>query len=152
MVRYRHIASWWNILWVICISFKLYKPCCGPSRLDETTQGWAASHAMRCDEQVGDDLGARLYVALAQMLAQGAKTVGAIGTDCPIIDASYIERAFAAADDTDIVIAPAEDGGYGLIVVSQPIKEIFTDIRWGTEHVLSETLAAAEHLGCCVNC
>jgi hypothetical protein len=41
----------------------------------------------------------------------------------------------------DVVLGPAEDGGYGLVGVKGEIPDMFSDIDWGTERVLSQTCA-----------
>ena len=38
-----------------------------------------------------------------------------------------------------MVLGPAEDGGYGLVGVKAEIPDMFSDIDWGTEKVLSQT-------------
>ena len=45
------------------------------------------------------------------------------------------------------MLAPAEDGGYGLIGLRRPVPELFQGVAWGSESVLAETLAKAENLG-----
>ena len=88
--------------------------------------------------QIGAVLGERMASCLEKGLEQTDKVV-LIGTDCPLIDADYIEHAFQALDDHDVVLGPAEDGGYGLVGVSQRVPEMFDDIDWGTDVVLSQT-------------
>jgi rSAM/selenodomain-associated transferase 1 len=96
--------------------------------------------------QQGDDLGSRMNHALVTALAQFSKAV-LIGTDCPDLDRNYLDGAFAALDVADLVIGPAEDGGYGLIGLKHPAPELFTGIRWGASTVLSSTLDRARVLG-----
>ena len=60
-----------------------------------------------------------------------------IGSDCPWITAKQLQDA---SQEKDIVIGPAEDGGYYLIAASQPPKALFEDISWSSEHVLQQTL------------
>ena len=50
-----------------------------------------------------------------------------IGSDCPDIDANYVEAAFDALDSADVVFGPAEDGGYGLVGLTRPVPEVFAE-------------------------
>ena len=52
-----------------------------------------------------------------------------------------IEQAFAALDDHNFVIGPAEDGGYYLLGMNVLKPELFQHKEWGTETVLNDTLA-----------
>ena len=88
--------------------------------------------------QVGDDLGERMHFALADGLKQANKVV-LIGSDCPVIDAVYVGEAFERLNDLDVVLGPAEDGGYGLIGVKDAVPSVFQNIRWGTTSVLPST-------------
>ena len=47
----------------------------------------------------------------------------------------------------DLVLGPASDGGYYLIGIKYPIKELFEDIPWGTDKVFEKTVSLAQHLG-----
>jgi glycosyltransferase A (GT-A) superfamily protein (DUF2064 family) len=51
-----------------------------------------------------------------------------------------LREAAAALVEHDVVIGPAEDGGYWLIGISARHDWLFTDMSWGTEAVLPETL------------
>ena len=62
-----------------------------------------------------------------------------VGSDCPPIDSGYVAQALALLKDHDVVLGPAEDGGYGLIGARRLLPEIFTDIIWSSDHVLSDT-------------
>jgi glycosyltransferase A (GT-A) superfamily protein (DUF2064 family) len=75
-----------------------------------------------------------------------------IGCDCPPIDSAYLREAFAALDAHDLVLGPAEDGGYGLIGVRSKVPAVFEDVAWGSDQVLARTLALcrAEGVGAAV--
>jgi rSAM/selenodomain-associated transferase 1 len=104
-------------------------------------RGWVVA------AQRGVDLGARMHEALAAALAEGDLPV-LIGTDCPVLGAGDLEAAFAAlegvdptgaADATDAVFAPAEDGGYALVGIGRPLPALFEGIDWGTPGVMAAT-------------
>lgn len=86
------------------------------------------------------DLGDRLRAAI------GAPPVIFVGADCPDLTADLLREAADALTKHDVVIGPAEDGGYWLIGISARHDWLFTDMSWGTEAVLPETLRRlAEH-------
>ena len=91
-------------------------------------------------QQSGTDLGARMSNALEDGLIRHEKVL-LIGTDLPLIDASYIDLAVDRLGEKEVVLGPAEDGGYGLIGVSEKLPRIFSGVHWGTDDVLSRTCA-----------
>ena len=56
-------------------------------------------------------------------------------------------QAIVALTCSDVVLGPAEDGGYYLIALRAPQPTLFDGIAWSTASVLSQTLARAEALG-----
>lgn len=94
--------------------------------------------------QNGQDLGARMDDAIQQTLRQeNVESVVLIGTDCPALTERYLDQALLALDSgTDVVLGPAEDGGYVLVGMRRPITALFEDIPWGTDQVMSRTLEA----------
>lgn len=95
------------------------------------------------------DLGQRLYHGLRDV-SRRYDTVAAVGSDHPEITAAVMEDAFTKLDDgADVVLGPADDGGYFLIALRRRalIPELFTDISWSTETVCAETLARCRQQG-----
>jgi uncharacterized protein len=71
-----------------------------------------------------------------------------IGTDVPLLTAAHIDTAAAALrGGTDLVLGPADDGGYYLAGMTRVIDAVFDGIDWGTDRVLSQTIAAANRAG-----
>lgn len=92
--------------------------------------------------QSGADLGARMDHASATVLARdGVDRVLLIGCDCPLLDGDYLGRALVALSQADVVLGPAEDGGYVLIGMKRPQPALFRDVAWGTGRVLAQTRA-----------
>lgn len=86
--------------------------------------------------QRGRDLGERMYHALR---AQHPSVL--IGSDAPALRAADLRRALRLLQGgTDVVLAPAEDGGYALIAARRIDARVFAGIRWGTDEVLARTL------------
>ncbi|MDO8862831.1 TIGR04282 family arsenosugar biosynthesis glycosyltransferase [Haliea sp. E1-2-M8] len=88
--------------------------------------------------QSGADLGERMRLALNDGLAR-ADRVLLVGSDCPALTGSYLQKALAALDDADLVLGPALDGGYVLIGARKPVDAVFVDVGWGSSRVLTET-------------
>jgi rSAM/selenodomain-associated transferase 1 len=101
----------------------------------------------RCRPQGGGDLGERLHRAFERAFSDGARRVAVIGSDCPDVTPSDIQEAFARLDAFDVVLGPATDGGYWLIALNRAHPELFTQISWSTEKVLSETLRGVRSAG-----
>ena len=99
----------------------------------------AFRHKASMFAQQGQDIGERMHHALASCLNDCATSAILMGTDCPTIDAAYLRSAIVALTDTDAVIGPAEDGGYGLIGLRRPEASLFRGIAWGTSTVCAET-------------
>lgn len=117
---------------------------------DAALQVWPQARKLRLRAQPEGDLGARMHQALRDSLGRAAKAL-VVGTDCPTIDATYVLDAVARLDAADIVLAPAEDGGYGLIGARRralpSLATLFEDMPWGTASVFELTrrrVAAAE--------
>ena len=101
--------------------------------------------------QEGSDLGERLYRALAATAAEaGADSVAALGSDHPTLPVELVERAFERVEaGADVVLGPAEDGGYYLIALraGAVAPRLFAEIAWSTDQVLPATLARCQELG-----
>jgi rSAM/selenodomain-associated transferase 1 len=98
----------------------------------------AARHAIALETQPAGDLGARMLAAM--IAARGPVIV--IGTDCPALTGDHLRLAAAALQrGDDVVLTPAEDGGYVLIGVNRPQPELLTGMTWSTPQVMAETRA-----------
>jgi rSAM/selenodomain-associated transferase 1 len=117
------------------------------SEPSEIAESWAERFSLPLVTQRGDDLGRRMYQALRDALDDGFERAVLVGTDCPTIDRDYVEAGFERLSTSDLVIGPAQDGGYGLIGGTRVVPELFEAIDWGTERVLAQTRAAANRCG-----
>lgn len=90
--------------------------------------------------QVGEDLGARMYNAFQGGFNAGYEKIVIIGSDLIALESSDISTAISKLDDNDIVIGPAEDGGYYLLGMKKVPENIFSNKEWGTDTVLADTL------------
>ena len=105
---------------------------------------WASDFGYELSVQVQGDLGSRMFTALEKAVLNGAERAVLIGTDCPGIDLRYVLDAFSMLRESEIVLGPAEDGGYGLIGLTGSHAELFEGIQWGTDQVVEQTLSQAK--------
>ena len=104
----------------------------------QATREWQRGLPVR--RQPAGDLGARMAAAFADGVS------ALVGCDIPKLDAGHVNTALRLLERCDVVIGPTEDGGYCLIAMNTPRLALFADIPWGTDRVLSTTLAAADNL------
>jgi len=97
--------------------------------------------------QEGQSLGERLVHAFGTAFGRGCRQVVLIGSDSPTLPPSYIEQAFSALQEADVVVGPATDGGYYLIGLSRPCLKLFDDVAWSTDQVFERTVQIAESQG-----
>lgn len=88
--------------------------------------------------QCGDDLGERMYHALADGLLRCERVI-LVGSDCPGIDRQYLHSAVRALDAAEVVLGPALDGGYVLVGARRINKGMFEGIVWGSDTVMVST-------------
>jgi rSAM/selenodomain-associated transferase 1 len=91
------------------------------------------------------DLGERMLTAF-RAVRNGCPLV-LIGTDCPALTPSDLVEAATLLATADVVISPAEDGGYGLIAAERAIAELFERMPWGSGEVAALTRVRAAAVG-----
>ncbi len=97
-------------------------------------------HDITLVEQVEGDLTAKLLACLSPA------PVIFFGADTPDLDVRHVIAAITGLKTHDVVIGPAEDGGYYLIAMRNALPELLTDMPWSTDQVLPETLARLARL------
>ncbi len=70
-----------------------------------------------------------------------------IGSDLPDLTADHLVKAAQLLRTNDVVIGPAEDGGYWALGLTSPADTLFDSMPWGTERVLGETLDRLQERG-----
>lgn len=95
--------------------------------------------------QNGENLGQRMAEAFKLAFDKSEKVV-IIGTDCMELTRNIIMEAFDRLEQDDIVLGPANDGGYYLLGMNSFHPELFENIDWSTEKVLEQTKARIEPL------
>jgi len=63
-----------------------------------------------------------------------------VGSDLYSLKTSHIEKALHQLDKKEVVIGPAQDGGYYLLGLKKKLPALFCNKSWGTSTVLKETL------------
>lgn len=91
-------------------------------------------------KQVGEDLGERMQNAFAEGFNLGYSKIIIIGSDLYDIETKDLEQAFKVLNNHEIVIGPAEDGGYYLLGMKQLHPKLFKNKNWGTATVLQDTI------------
>ncbi len=98
-------------------------------------------------QPAADALGARMAQAFGEAFAAGAGRVVIVGTDCPGLSAALLRQAFDHLLRAELVVGPADDGGYYLLGMNKLEAELFANKDWSTATVLPNTLADAARLG-----
>jgi rSAM/selenodomain-associated transferase 1 len=119
-----------------------------PADAQPVMEAWLPGETWLAQEGAG--LGARMANAFAEAFRRGAKRVAIIGTDAPWVTRESVLAALDALDRDDVVLGPAQDGGYYLMALRATRPELFDGIAWSTPAVLASTLARCVSLGLCV--
>ncbi len=91
--------------------------------------------------QRGDDLGERMNGVFTELWDRGHRNVVLIGSDLPPLPLRFLENAFELLEPSSnrVVLGPSRDGGYYLVGTNQPIPEIFRNMTWSHDQVLTQT-------------
>ncbi len=118
-----------------------YSPADARSRVESWIRG------ERLLPQRGNDIGEIMANALSDLFDLGAANAVITGADIPDLNRNIISDAFLKLKNADVVIGPAEDGGYYLIGMKSAHAEIFQGISWSTEKVFGETIRVIQKIG-----
>ena len=99
--------------------------------------------------QRGEKFGERLYFAAEDLFKCGFDSVCLIDSDSPTVPAENFATAVELLNTSDdrVVLGPCEDGGYYLIGLTKPHRELFEQIDWSTERVFDQTMRRAREIG-----
>lgn len=89
--------------------------------------------------QLDGDLGSKMLDALSFVLTLHKKAL-IIGSDCPDLTPEILHAGCKSLDEKNIVLGPANDGGYYLLGCTEQFPALFADIIWSTPSVLDQTL------------
>jgi uncharacterized protein len=111
---------------------------CAPDATHSTFLKLVMQQRIILKRQPEGDLGVRMLAATAA----SSSPVLVIGTDCAALTEMHLRGAAnSLREGNDVVIIPAEDGGYVLIGTRTAQPAIFAGIAWGTNTVLAESRA-----------
>ncbi len=112
---------------------------CAPDCEHDFFQHCKHRYEVTLHQQQGADLGERMARTINTGLQKFNRVV-LIGTDAPSLSTEQIEDAIKKLGEAnDVVIAPAEDGGYVLIGMSRHCDAVFQSVPWGSDKVLAAT-------------
>lgn len=95
--------------------------------------------------QKGNDLGEKMYRAIRKVLDLGYESVILTGADLPLMTVDHLNSGFAALEENDVVIGPTSDGGYYMIGMKKPSRDVFRVEGYGGSSVFENTVAAAKN-------
>jgi len=110
-------------------------------------ENWLQNNVYEFFPQEGGSLGKRMSNAFTKVFSLEVEKAVIIGTDCIEISNEVISQAFDALEVVDVVLGPAEDGGYYLLGLKKPDPHIFHGISWSTGLVLDQTLKKIKEKG-----
>jgi rSAM/selenodomain-associated transferase 1 len=98
--------------------------------------------------QRGDKFGERLYFAAQDLFKCGFESACLIDSDSPTVPAENFATAVELLNTSDdrVVLGPSDDGGYYLLGLKRPHRQLFEEIEWSTERVLEQTIKRAAEL------
>lgn len=112
--------------------------CCDPDATHDTFLKMVTRMKITLRPQPPGDLGTRMLAAVATSTGP----VLVIGTDCPALTEAHLRSAaMALRDGNDVVLIPAERGGYVLLGMRKAQPALFSNIAWGGSSVLTDTRA-----------
>jgi rSAM/selenodomain-associated transferase 1 len=99
--------------------------------------------------QRGDKFGERLYLAVQDLFKCAFEAVCLIDSDSPTVPAENFAEAveLLSTNEDRVVLGPSDDGGYYLIGMKKPHRQLFEQIDWSTERVLKQTMQRATEIG-----
>jgi rSAM/selenodomain-associated transferase 1 len=115
-----------------------------PDRAGLQSRIWPV-HLPRIPQGRGS-LGARMVRALC---GRFPGPVCVIGADIPDLTSAHIARAFRVLGTAQAVFGPAPDGGYWLVGLKNTRRApsgLFRNVRWSTEHALTDSVASIPDL------
>lgn len=96
--------------------------------------------------QGAGDLGARLTSVFERCFDAGASAVLAIGADCIDIAPGEIRSCIDSLSASNLVVGPAEDGGYWIVGMRGRHFGIFENMPWSSPELIGATRRRAGEL------
>jgi rSAM/selenodomain-associated transferase 1 len=90
------------------------------------------------------DLGHKMQTAFELLFEVGYTNCIIVGSDLSDLKSELIETAFTELQKNDVVLGPAEDGGYYLLGLKEMNSRLFKNKDWGTSSVFIDTMKDLE--------
>lgn len=110
---------------------------CAPDTSHPFFAECASAYGVGLHSQSGGDLGVRMRATFDALLGGGPVLL--MGSDCPSVSDTDLRQAAASLLTHDVVLQPAEDGGYVLVGMRRAVPEMFEGIAWSTGTVMRDT-------------
>ena len=122
-----------------------------PPHRGSAVQAWLGE-TVPIQAQTGKTLGDKMRNAFSDVFATDVDEAVLMGSDLPDFDSRIMDASFESPKKKDLVIGPAEDGGYYLIGFRKHAfnTDLFSGIDWGTASVFSKTMGKIVAAG--LNC
>ncbi|MFB6355339.1 MAG: TIGR04282 family arsenosugar biosynthesis glycosyltransferase [bacterium] len=116
-----------------------------PERISDIRTQYNLQDRIPVYPQEGSDLGEKMYNAMEWMWDEYRFPPVIIGSDAPCLPVDRIQSAVKTlqGETAELVLGPAEDGGYYLVGMNPPREEIFQGVDWSTSRVLEQTMQRA---------
>ena len=87
--------------------------------------------------------------AIEDLIAAGYEGACLVNADSPTLPSSLLIEAVTSLRGRGdrVVLGPATDGGYYLIGLKHPHRQLFHDIAWSTDRVFRQTAEHAQRIG-----
>ncbi|MBX3657020.1 MAG: TIGR04282 family arsenosugar biosynthesis glycosyltransferase [Ramlibacter sp.] len=121
---------------------------CAPDAQHRFFRALRERWGVACRPQPGGDIGQRMRAAMDAHWRQAPRLpLLIIGTDCPGLAPLHLHQAADVLQTHDAVLIPAEDGGYVLLGLREPLPTLFAGVDWSTPQVLAQTRARLQAAG-----
>ena len=112
---------------------------CSPDHQAEYFVRCGKQYPITLFSQAGESLGERMCGGIRHALQTYDYCI-VIGTDAPVLGIDMIRLVMQKLHaGTEVVVVPAEDGGYVLIAMRQAYEFLFDGVNWGSEEVMQQT-------------
>ena len=113
---------------------------CAPDARHRFFRALALTRGVACNDQVEGDIGRRMHAVFQRHFEQQQPVpLLLIGTDCAVLAPEHLQQAARALVAHDVVVIPAQDGGYVLIGMQNFVPAVFDNIHWSSPDVMAQT-------------